>query len=124
MKNKQEISLNSLDEVVIVEPIPLGKYPELLRSIEKLPQHLSDFGSMSEDQIVAKLPNIIAESYSDVSKLLSIVTNLSEDQISRLSLDEATDIVLAIIEVNQFTNIFGKVKKALARPKTKESLKQ
>jgi CRP-like cAMP-binding protein len=114
---KKEIEVLNSTKTISITPLALGKYPELLKRIKKLPEHLSKLGDLSEESILASLPELIAESYEDVSSVLEVATSLKKEEIAELNLNEAVDVVVALIEVNQYQAIYAKIKKALSRPK-------
>lgn len=102
---------------ITVEKLPLGKYAELLRAVQELPKHINSLGGLKNDEIIPKIPTIIANSLPDVIGIFTIATDLTAEEVEKLGLDEATDVFLAIIEVNNYQKIYEKIKKALARQK-------
>ena len=107
-----------LDEKTIeVTKLPIGRYAELLKSLKELPKHISGLSGQTSDQILEKLPQLISESLPDVVRVLTVATTLTEDEINSLGLDEIVEIVLAIVEVNNFKAMYEKVKKAMAQSK-------
>ena len=120
MEKNVTVKINNEEKELLITPIPLGKYPALLKQIKKLPEHLSSLGDLSEEKVLSQLPEIIAESYPDVEAIITMATDLSGDQVSSMSLNQAVDVVVAIFEVNEFGAIYAKVKKAVARPQSKQ----
>lgn len=107
-----------LDEKTIeISKLPLGRYAELLKSIKELPKHISGMDKMSPDQMLEKLPQLVGESMPDFVKIITIATSLEETEIVALGLDEVVRIVVAIIEVNNYAEVFATVKKAMAQAK-------
>jgi hypothetical protein len=102
-----------------IKPLPLGKYAELMRVFEKLPEHLGGLAGVSNDEALKKLPLLLADSLPEMAKILSIGSGLSEDEIYGLELSEATDLFLAVYEVNNYSGIFAKVKKVFTQTKGK-----
>lgn len=106
-----------LDEKDIeIAKLPIGKYAELLKAIKELPKHVKGLENMGNDQILAMLPTIISEGLPDFIEILTIATPLKKEEIEAMGLDEVTRVVLAIVEVNNFREVFDNVKKAMARP--------
>lgn len=99
-----------------IEKLPLKKYVDLLQGLQELPKHLSELDGQSNDEIFAKLPNIIAGAMPDVVRILSMASDLTEEEIYELPLDEVVEILMAIIEENKFAQIYDRIKKATARP--------
>ena len=98
-----------------VEKLPLGKYADLLAAVQELPKHISGIGQISNEQFLLLLPKIISNCYPDIVRIFTVATPLAQEQIENLSLDEAVDVVLAIIEVNKYKAIAGKIKKVLGQ---------
>lgn len=100
-----------------IKPLPLGKYAELMKAFEKLPDHFNSLAGLSNDDVIKRIPAMLADSLPEMTKILSIGSGMSEVEINNLTLDEATDIFLRIYEVNNYSHIFSKVKKAFAPKK-------
>ena len=108
---------------VEVKKLPLGKYADLLKALKQLPTHLHGLSGLTNAEIFPKLPEIIADSLPDVIKILVIATDLKKEDIEEMGLDEATDLFIAVIEVNNYQAIFEKIKKMGAHQKTKIATK-
>lgn len=107
------------NSTVEVKKLPLGKYADLLRALKKLPAQLSNFSGLSNDQLIASVPTILAEALPDFLDVFRVATSITDDQIDELGLDEAVDIFLAIIQENKFDKVYDKIKKAVAQFQTK-----
>ena len=105
-------------KTVTVTKLPLKKYTELLRGLQELPKHLSAFEGLSNEKIFERLPDVIASAMPDVVRILSITSDLTEEEIYELPLDEVVDLFMAIIEENKFAKIYDRIKKAVAQPAT------
>lgn len=101
---------------VEVAKLPIGKYAELLKAIKELPKHVKGLENKTNDEIFAQLPSLIGEALPDFISILTIATPLKKDQIEAMGLDEVTRVVLAIVEVNNYREVFDNIKKAMARP--------
>lgn len=112
---KKEITVELEDRSVVVRKLPLRKYADVLRAIETLPQGMKDFDKKSEDELFSDLPKMIADSFPQFLKVIAVATDLTEDEIDDAGLDGATELVMAIIEVNQITKVAKNIKKLLAR---------
>ena len=112
----KEIEVKLDDRTVVVKKLPLGRYAELLKALKKLPENLGGLDKMKEDEIFRKLPTLIAGALPDCIDMLAIATPLTVDELNTLGLDEAVELFLAVIKVNNYQDIYGKVKKALAQP--------
>lgn len=115
MKQKS-ITVKLDDRELEVKKLPLGKYGELLAAVQELPKTLGGLEGISNDQIFEKLPLLISKSLPDVIGILTIATDLKKEEIEMMGLDEAIKVVVAIIEVNNYRDVFENVKKVLARP--------
>ncbi len=97
---------------LIVKKLPLGKYAELLKALEKLPQELNSLSNLDNEQLLPRIPVVIGECFPDVIKLFTIATDLTEEECQeKIGLDEAVEVFVAIYEVNNYKAIFDKVKK-------------
>lgn len=99
-----------------VSKLPLKRYVELLKSIQELPKHLIGFDGLPNEQILAKLPTVVAEAMPEIVHILSLASDLKEEEIYELPLDEVVEVFAAVIEENKFTQIVDRIKKATARP--------
>lgn len=113
---KLEIANNTIE----VSKLPIGKYVELLRAFKELPKKIAGLDKIDNDTIIAELPTMIEQALPEFLAMLSIATPLSIEQLSKLGLDEIVDLVLAVVEVNKFKEVYSKIKKALARPENLE----
>jgi len=114
MRKTIEIQLEK--KILKVSTLPIGKYALLLKQIKELPKHLSEVDNISQEQLLQKLPFLIATALPDVIGIVVVATDLEKTEAEECSLEEITDIILAIIDVNNFKGIFEKAKKALALP--------
>lgn len=99
-----------------VAKLPIGKYAELLKALKELPKHVKGLENKQNDEIFALLPNIIGEALPDVIEILTIATPLKKEEVEQMGLDEVTRVIIAIVEVNNFREVFENIKKATARP--------
>ena len=102
------------DRTVEINKLPLGKYGQLLEALEQLPKELGNLSGVSKDELVASLPKMIAKCLPEFLRVLNIATGLEEEYISALGLDEVVDIVLAVIDENNYKEIYDKIKKKTA----------
>ena len=99
---------------ITIEKLPLGKYAELLKAIKELPKHVDKFKDLDSAQALVILPTLIGESLPDFLRILEIATPLTAEEINELGLDGAVKLVLAVIEVNNYQQVYQMAKKALA----------
>lgn len=99
---------------LVVKQLPLKKYAKLIGAFEKLPAQLSGLENLSNDDILPKLPQLIAKSFPDVVNVFVVATELTREEVDELSLDEAIDVFIAIIEVNKYKEVFDKLKKVFS----------
>lgn len=98
-----------------VAKLPIGKYAELLKAIKELPKHVKGFENKPNDEIFAMLPNVIGEALPDFIEILTIATPLKKEDVEQMGLDEVTRVVVAIVEVNNFREVYDNIKKVTAR---------
>ncbi|MFA5768366.1 MAG: hypothetical protein WC871_02360 [Bacteroidales bacterium] len=99
---------------ITVEKLALGKYAELLKAIKELPKHINRFQGMESAKVIEILPELIGESLPDFLRILAIATPLEAEEINELGLDDAVKLVLAVVEVNNYQEVYQLAKKALA----------
>lgn len=107
---------------LIVKQLPLKKYADLLKAMQNLPKTLGGLEGVTNEQIFEKLPTLIASSFPDVMAILTIATDLKSEEVEELSLNEAVKIFVAVIEVNEYKEVFEQIKKVLAQPKTVQAI--
>lgn len=106
---------------VVVHKMPLSDYAELLRALDKLPQHIgklvNDKGGkeVSREQLLMMLPSLAADSLEELAAVLSVPTDKDAKFVMQLDGADVVDLLDAILEVNQFERIVSAVKKMLAR---------
>jgi len=104
---------------ITIKPLALGKYSELMKAFDKLPEKFNSLSGVTNEEALKALPVIIADSLPEAIKIISIGSGLEESEIAELNLEQATDLFLEIYLVNNYSEIFKKVKKAFAPPKQK-----
>lgn len=118
ISSMSEIKVKLEEKTIIVKKLPLGRYAELIKQLKKLPTHVQNLPNMDNATILANLPDIIEQSQDDFYNLLAVATDLKPEEIKELGLYEAADLLIAVIEVNKYREVYDKIKKALARPDT------
>lgn len=111
------------DRKVVVSKLPLKKYVDVFNAIGKLPEQLDQIAGKSNQEIFTELPSLIATFLPEVARILSVATGLKEEEIMELGLDEATELFVAVIEVNNISKVTDNIKKLTAR-QTEASTKQ
>lgn len=108
---------------ITVSKLPLGKYAELLKALKDMPEHLQGLDNLDNKKILDVLPTMLTQSLPDVIKILTITTPLTESEIIELGLDEVVKVVKAVIEVNNYMEVWSTVKKALAQRQEPQEIK-
>ena len=101
---------------VIIAKLPLGKYAELFKAIKELPKKIKGLVLTDKTKMIEIIPQLMGEAMPDVINILEIATPLKREEIEALGLDEATQIMIAILQVNNYSAVYEMIKKALARP--------
>lgn len=98
-----------------VQKLPLKKYSELLKMLQTIPTKLVGLKSAETTEIIRNLPLIVAESLPEVINILCFASSLTPEQAEdeRFGLDDAVQIVIAILEVNNYTGIYERLKKGV-----------
>ena len=118
------------EQVVVVKKLPLGRAVELSHVIESIPVRLQEISDNSKVQEFLKgtdpdkmgvtefgialaefLPTLVNVALDLVIELLAVGTGLSEDLLEQIGLDEATELLVAIFEVNNIQAIWGNFQK-------------
>lgn len=119
---KKTIKIDEKD--LVVKKIPIGKYPELIKAIKRLPKHLQTFESLEVDKLVEKLPDIASDALPDLLGIISIAVETPVEEVNEWGLDDIVRVVTALYEVNNYKEVYAVVKKALAHPSVKKLSQQ
>jgi len=142
----KELTLSTIDgmgkEDFVVTKMPLGRYNEFLLEAAKIPKSISGIvkmflgesaeGDLPEEtdaflDAMLEIPTILAKHWTEVVGLLAIASGIEKKRLEDLDLDEATMIVEAVIEVNNFFGIKDRydkmmMRKVIAEKKQKRSM--
>jgi len=97
---------------VEVKRMPLGRYVQFFQELKQSPEALKIISDKPEAEVVAQIPAVVASCWSDLVGSLSVATGISRETLSEseaIGLEEAVDLVSAVIEVNGFFEIASKV---------------
>ncbi len=133
-------------QVIKVRKLPLGeaaklggvldKIPEQLRSLQENEQVQELLGGTNLDEIdgvafgsaiVELLPTLLTVATELTLEILTLGTGAKKELLEQIGLDEATEILIAIFEVNNLQAIWGNVQKLqqmFSRPKQIEEPKK
>lgn len=114
----KKITVQLDDKKIEVLKLPLGRYAELMRVLQNLPTKLKGVNITTNEQFLAQLPTLIADNIPEVIDILHIATDLPKEEIEALGLFDVVKIVMAVIEVNQYKDVYAQIKKVTARPVT------
>jgi hypothetical protein len=109
------VTIQLEDRELEIKRLPLKKYAELLAAVQELPKRLGNLDSLDNDQIFEQMPSLIATSLPDVIAILTIATDLQREEIEEMGLNDAIKVVAAVIEVNDYKEVFEQIKKMLAQ---------
>lgn len=101
---------------VSISELPIGKYAELIKALKQLPKHIAGMDKLGVDQIFEKLPDVITEALPEFLDILAIATPLKKEELEQFGLKNITKLVLAVVEVNDYKEVYSSIKKAMARP--------
>lgn len=118
---KKSITVKLDEREIEVKKLPIGRYIELLKALETLPKQISGLDGLSNEDVLSRIPLVIAESLPEFINILTIATELKKEEIEELGLDECIKIIEAVVEVNNFKDVFSSIKKVLARPETNQN---
>lgn len=117
---KKSIDVKLETRTVKISKLPLGKYAELLGAIEDIPKTLGKFDGLTNEDFMAQLPKLVAVALPDIIKILAIATPLKPDEIEELGLDEVVELIVGIVEVNNYKSVFANIKKMTAQQTPKK----
>lgn len=117
---------------VTISLLPLKYYADLLKGITGTIKDIAnDWDSISNEEIMAKLPEFIADHLDEAAMIVSVVTRgeiSKKDVLEKYGLTDAIEIISAALQVNDIERMGATIKKAMAvfrKPKTgKHSLAQ
>lgn len=112
---KKEVTVKLTDKEVVVRKMHLGKFAEVLKAMHELPKQISGLDQLDTDTFVSQLPTMLGTAMPEIVKILSIATDIAEDEINELGLDEVTELIVAVFEVNDISKVANNIKKMLAR---------
>ena len=107
--NQKQIVIN--EKLITVSKLPLKKYAELLGAFQELPKHFDLINGKTQEEIVMNLPSLISQCYPDIVRVLTIATTLTPEEVDLMGLDDLAEVVTAILEVNNYSAIYEKIKK-------------
>ena len=111
------VTIQLTEKTLEVKQLPLRKYAELLKAVQGLPKKFGGIDKMSNDQLFEQIPTLLATSLPDLIGVLTIATELKAEEIEEMGLNDAIKVVMAVIEVNDYKEVFEQIKKAMAQPK-------
>src|SRR5690242_18678723 len=113
---KKSIVVQLDDKTFEVEKLPIGGYVDLIKAVQKLPKHLIKAQNLDKDKILEMLPELLADSLPDLIGVIAAGVRMSEDEVSKLGLNEVIKLVEAFLTVNKFDEVVSSIKKAIAHP--------
>jgi len=93
-----------------IKKASLGKYKVVLEGLKNLPtDKLSNIDTLDNNTFLRMLPELLFNSYDDVVKILSALTDISIEELEEeIDLYSAIELFQAVLEVNDFKSL-GKV---------------
>lgn len=109
-----------LDEKTVrISKLPAKKYIEVLKLLRALPkklQEVDDFSSINNEKFIALLPDIIEKCWPEVMIILSEATDLKVEELEELGIHELVELVIGVVEVNKYLEVYQRIKKFTAQP--------
>lgn len=106
------------EETVEISKLPIGRYSELLTIIKKILATTGvakDLVNLTDVEFVAKIPELVVQNMPDALEIVRIGTGLPKEKIAAFGLDEIVDLIIGIVEVNKYSEVYEKIKKGLAQ---------
>lgn len=111
----KSIKVKVEDREIEIKKLPIGRYAELLKSIKELPKHLVGLDKLDKDTVLEKIPELLGVATPDLVSIISIATEIDPEIVVTYGLREITDLLVAIIEVNEYGEVYEKIKKVMAQ---------
>jgi DNA-binding ferritin-like protein (Dps family) len=104
------------DREVVVKKLPLGDYAEVFKLIADFTKYFKSTTDWTEQNFFEQLPNMLSEAPDKMQRIIVIATDLEQKDVEEnIGLDDAIDIFEALFEINNYSKLFTKIKKALAQ---------
>lgn len=114
----REVIVNVLDRDIAIKKITLGQagdLAELVQELRDFPKIFSNLDEYSNDKVLEQLPSLVDSSLEQVAKIIEFATGINRKEVIELGFDELSDIVVAVLEVNDIERIIDNLKKIMAR---------
>lgn len=111
----KSIKVKVEDREIEIKKLPIGRYAELLKSIKELPKHLVGLDKLDKETVLEKIPELLGVATPDLVSIIAIATEIEPEVVLTYGLREITDLLVAIIEVNEYGEVYEKIKKAMAQ---------
>lgn len=95
--------------------LPLGKLAELLDIVKDLPKRLASIEGLTNDDLMARLPEVILACLPEVEGVVLLCTDIEATEFEELGISDLVEILITIYEVNDLEKLFQRGKKAIAR---------
>lgn len=105
------IEIQLEDSVLEVKKLPILRYAELMKALKPILAQFDLFDKTDTQELLGQLDSIVESNLPSVIDAICIATTLKKEEVETLALDEIMDIVMAVIEVNNYKKIFDQIKK-------------
>jgi len=104
-----------------IKKMPLGRFVDLFKVIGELPKELSQWEGKTNEDIFKSLPSLLVSATPQLISAISVASNIPEEKLKdEMGLDDLTQILMAILEVNNFEEIKKNFKSLLQSTKAKK----
>jgi hypothetical protein len=107
---KKKVTLN--EKEYELKPVELGVALDALEIVEKLPDTIKELDLENEQNTVKIATKLLITSKDDMFQLLSMLSGLTIDEISSLSIKETLILFKVLLEINELDEIkkyFGEI---------------
>lgn len=111
----KSIKVKIEDREIEVKKLPIGRYAELLQCIKELPKHLVGLDKLDKETVLEKIPELLGVATPDIVSIVAVATEIDPEEVATYGLREITDLLVAIFEVNEYGEVYDKIKKVLAQ---------
>ena len=118
-------TIENIAKMMFGEPVKTADFVEAAKQRAQDPEQAEKIAASFGDDIsnndlieaVFALPSILVEHWDDLVNLLAIASEIPVEELRKLDIDEATTVIFAVIEVNNFFGIGDRYREMLGRKK-------
>ncbi len=119
------------EDVLTIAKMPIGRYSSLLLEAAEIPKSVKGIAKMlfgekaSPEEVpedtdefidfILEIPALLAQNWSDIISLVSIASGVEKSKLETVDIDEATVILEAVMDVNNFFGVRERYSRTMSR---------